>query len=286
MNFRPLPCLLLLAFIGCSSKPSESFLAQFKSIQEASRVPALTVHLGRSLEVSNLSGSDRLKMAVETLATQMGFRVEASKVRGGFFSDRTKYDFTGFQPPQFPGLSFQQEGENVRIKPSYKEEVILEWTKAPAEGFEYLAATQASSNEGLEVGLAAMGVKDSKAMLEKLAKAGAESRKAKAKTFEENVVRAMKDNRYTKAWLVQFRKRESTDLPADSPFWKLVESLPGGSASPVVEPDAAYRMCQSFFARKGQADTKATLRTYAVVAFQDANGKCAKTEPWSTFAAE
>lgn len=282
-----LPCLLLLLFLGCSKTPSDSFLTQAKSTLAAGKVPALVVHLHRSLEAGGPAAAVRTKAAAEILGNQMGFRIELStEPRHGWAPEHTRYEFTGFQAPNLSGLTFDQSGDTVRIRPSYAEQPIIEWARTPEAGYKSLFVSPVDSKENRELGLAAMGVKDSRQVLEKLSHASAESRQAKAKTFSDNVARAVQDNGFARAWLLQYRKREATVLPAGSPFWTLLEALLGGSAPPVVEPDVAFRACQSFFARRGQPDTKASLRTYAVIAFQDRNGNCVKTEPWTTFVGE
>jgi hypothetical protein len=274
--------------IGCNTGPSEAFLRAFRASEESKKTPALVVHLGKRVEISSFdtSANARFKAAIESLANRMGFRVEASEVKHGYFTRGTAYDLVAFQTPQLPGLTFLQESDHVTIQPDYHEELILEWAKPPKEGYETLLSDQrmGADKGSLEAGLMAMGVKDPKAMLEKLAKADEETRKAKAKGFAENIERTRKDNGYAKAWFLQFRKRETTAVPADSPWWALCEGLSG--TSPALEFNTPYRATATFWTRKGQADTKATLRTHAVIAFEGASGVCAKIEPWSTFQPE
>jgi hypothetical protein len=280
---------LSVGFLACNSAPSESFLQQFKAAEEGKKTPAIVAHIGKGIVVSsqNPANEAKTKGVITTLANQMGFRVEANKPKRSWFSSTTQYDFTAFQAPQLAGITFQQTGDVVNITPDYKEELIIEWAKNPKEGYQELMSASAAKKGDMsnEIGMAAaFGIKDPKAFIEQAAKADEETRKAKAKGFAENVSRYMKDNGYKNAWLVNFRRRATSKLPEDSPFWAVCEGISG--TSPVLESNPAFRETQSFWSNKGKTDTKATLRSYYMVGFEDASGKMVKTEPWSSFQPE
>lgn len=281
--------LLSIGFLACNSAPDDSFLQQFKTQVGGNKAPAIIVHLGKGIIVSsqNSGAETKVTATIGALANQMGFRVEAGKPKRSWFSSTTQYDFTAFQAPQLSGVTFQQNGDVVNITPDFKEELIIEWAKNPKDGYQELMAANASKKGDVanELGMAAaLGIKDPKAFIEQAAKADDETRKAKAKGFAENVARYMKDNGYKNAWLVNYRRRETTKLPEDSPFWVVCQGVPANS--PVLELNPAFRETQAFWFNKGKTDTKATLRSYYMVGFVDASGKLVKTEPWSSFQPE
>lgn len=279
--------LAALVLVGCASKPSENFLDQFSKLVATSQVPTLTLHLNRSLEVQEAPASANLRKAIEILANRMGFRVEASRIaRKGWTPERTKYDFTSFQPQNLPGVAFIQDGDTVRLRPDVSRQVVVEWAKPPAEGFMAIPATQLhTARQNVELTEALLTGKDTGA-LDKADQMDSQARKAKAIRFDENVSRVIKDNGWSRAWVILVRRREASTIPSDSPFWEFAADLPTGNALPVVEADPSYRSFQAFFARKGQPDTKASLQLNAYVAFQDASGKCVKAEPWSAILPE
>ena len=281
-----LVCAAWLA-LGCNHRPSDAFIHQFQKLQVAGEPPTLTVHLHQSLVIPDTPDFENIRNAVEILANQMGFRVEATHLpRKGWIPDRTQFDFTGFQAQSLPGLNFTQEGDFVRLKPDLSQQIIVEWVKPPAEAFQAMVASQNLLTESLKGDLAVLPRKDRLEMVEKLTKAEADLRKATVEEFMQNVARATKDSGCVRAWVIQFRQQESSSIPKDSPFWRFSAALPAGTAPPVLVSDPAYRTFQRFLAHNGKPDPKASIQTCTAVAFQDASGACIKTKPWSFFLPE
>ncbi len=281
--------IALSVLTGCASRPSEDFLDLVRKDRAGSPPPEITVRLGCAIEERALAGEQDsgLRKVMETLGNQMGFRIEAS-TGGTRYLPLTRYTPVDVKDPSLPGLAVTREGDLVRIRPDYRKEVIIDTATTPREGFERLMAASTSNQEkaGAEAVMALLGDKDAKGTVAKLESLDQETRKRKTLAFEANVERVRKDNGYAKAWFVTYRLRHATALPAESPFWTLAEALGRVRAKDVIERNPAYLGTSVFWAAHGKQDTKSTLTTYSVVAFQDRNGGLAKTEGWQAFRGE
>lgn len=276
----------LSVLVGCASRPSEGFLDLVRKDRAGSPPPEITVRLGRAIEERAYAGEQDsgLRKTMETLGNRMGFRIEAS-TGGTRYLPVTQYTLVDVKDPGLPGLSITREGDLVRIRPDYRKDVILDSATTTREGFERLMATSGQDKAGAEAVMALLGDKDAKGAITRLESLDQDARRKKAITFETNVDRIRRDNGYTRAWFVSYRLRHATALPADSPFWTLVEAL-GKARTNVIERNPTFLGTSAFWAARGQQDTKATLTTYSVVAFQDRNGALAKTEGWQVFKGE
>lgn len=285
-----LPSVTTLSLlVGCNSGPSETFLGLVKKDQVGAVAPGITVHLGRMIEERTFADGQEssLRKTMEVLGNQMGFRIEASK-GGSRYMPVTQYTLADVKDPSLPGLSITREGDLVVIHPDYKKDVIIESATAPREGFEKLMATATSSQDKVsaEAMLSLFGDKDAKGTVAKMETVDQETRKKKALAFETNVDRVRKDNGYAKAWFITFRLRQSTNLSAESPFWPLADALGRARTKDVIEKNPSFLATSNFWAAHGKQDTKATLVTYSMVAFQDSKGGLAKTEGWQAFKGE
>ncbi len=284
-----LAMVALFFLLGCDSHPSEGFLDLVRKDREGSLAPEIVVHLGRALEERALVGAQGtdLHKVMETLGNQMGFRIEASK-GGTRYLATTRYVLADIQDPGLPGLSVTREGDVVRIRPDYRKEAIIESATTPHEGFERMVNTANPGQDklGAEALLYLFGDKDAKSTVSKLEAVDQETRKRKATAFGTNVDRVRKDNGYAKAWFITYRLRHATNIPSDSPFWTLVDALGRARTKDVIERNTAFNGTSAFWLARGKQDTKSTLATYSVVAFQDSNGGLAKTEGWLAFKGE
>ena len=281
--------LALSVLTGCVSRPSEGFLDLVRKDRAGSPPPEITVRLGRAIEERAFAGEQDsgLRKVMETLGNKIGFRIEAS-TSGTRYLPLTRYTPVDVKDPVLPGLAVTREGDLVRIRPDYRKEVIIDAATTPKEGFERMMATYTSSQEkaGAEAVMALLGDRDAKGTVAKLESMDQETRKRKALAFEANVERVRKDNGYARAWFVTYRLRHATALPAESPFWALAEALGRVRAKDVIERNPAYLGTSAFWTGRGKQDTKSTLTTYSVVAFQDRDGGLAKTEAWPIFKGE
>ena len=284
-----LPGLLALALMGCSSRPSGSFLDLVKRERAVAGVPELTIKLGKALEESRFAGDrpSSLRKAMEVLGNQMGFRIETSS-SGTRYLPAAKYALVDVKAPVLPGLTITREGDLVKIRPDYRREVVIEMATSPRDGFAQLMAKATTSQErsSAEAMLSFLGDKDAKGTLAKMETMDQEARKRRIEAFAANVERVRQDNGYAKAWFVTYRLRQVSTLPADSPFWTLVDALSRARTEDVIARNQAFLAASAFLAAHGKEDTKATLATYSVVAFQDAKGGLAKTEGWQAFKGE
>lgn len=284
------PSLLAIsALIGCSSRPSESFLDLVRRDRNLDMVPELTLKLGRVLEERTFSGDQpsSLRKTMEVLGNQMGFRIEATS-SGTKFLPTTHFALVDLKAPDLPGLSIKREGDLVKIHPDYRRELVIDSATSPSEGFEQMLAKATGTQEkaSAETMLTILGDKDAKGTVAKMEMMDQEARKRRVTAFAANVERVRRDNSYGKAWFITYRVRQSTELPSDSPFWALVDALGRARTGNVIEKNKAFLMASGFFSAHGKEDTKSTLVTYAVVAFQDSKGGLAKTEGWQAFKGE
>jgi hypothetical protein len=281
--------MILSALVGCDSRPSEGFLDLVRKERMGTASPEITVHLGRALEERTFAGTQEsgLRKTMETLGNQMGFRVEAS-AGGTRYMPATRCVVVDFKDPGLPGVLISREGEVVRIRPDYRKDVIIESATTPRDGFEKLMATVTTGQDkaGAEAVLSLFGDKNAKGTVAKMEAMDQETRKKKALAFESNVDRVRKDNGYAKAWLITYRLRHATNIPNESPFWSLVDALGRARTKDVIERNPAFNVTSAFWSAHGKQDTKATLATYSVVAFQDPSGGLAKTEGWQAFKGE
>lgn len=281
--------IALSVLTGCASRPSEGFLDLVRKDRAGSPLPEITIRLGRAIEEGAFAGAQDsgLRKAMETLGNQMGFRIEAS-TGGTRYLSLTRYTPVDVKDLGLPGVAVTRDGDLVRIRPDYRKDVIIDAATTPKEGFERMMVMSTSSQEkaGAETVMALLGDKDAKGTIGKLESMDQETRKRKAIAFEANVERIRKDNGYAKAWFVTYRLRYATTLPAESPFWALAEALGKVHTKDVIERNPAYLGTSAFWAARGKQDTKSTLTTYSVVAFQDRDGGLAKTEGWQAFKGE
>ncbi len=281
--------LLFPALIGCDSRPSEAFIELVKKDREGSATPEITVRLGRALEERTFSGpkGNGLRKAMEILGNQMGFRVEAS-AGGTRFMPSTRCVVVDFKDPGMPGVSITREADVVRIRPDYRKDMIIESATTPREGFEKMmaAANVGQDKVGAEAMLSPLGDKDAKGTVATMEVVDRETRKRKALFFEANVDRVRMDNGFAKAWFITYRLRHATNIPGESPFWSLMDALGKARTKDVIERNPAFNATSAFWSTHGKQDTKATLATYSVVAFQDSKGGLAKTEGWLAFKGE
>lgn len=283
----PLAMAALLVLAGCDSRPSDGFLDLVRKDREGSAAPEITVRLGRSLEERIFAGTQEsgLRKVMETLGNQMGFRVEASTA-GTRYMPSMRCVVVDVKDPGLPGVSIGKEGDVVRIRPDYRKDVIIESATTPRDGFEKMmaaAVTTGQDKAGAEALLSLIGDKDAKGTVAKMEAVDQETRKRKAQAFETNVERICKDNGYAKAWFIKFRMRSATSVPNESPFWTLVDALGKARTKDVIERNPAFNATAAFWSAHGKQDTKSTLTTYSVVAFQDSKGGLAKTEGWQAF---
>lgn len=285
-----LPVVISLSILmGCAPHPGGAFLDLVKKDRAGSTVPELTIKLGRPVEERNIQGDrpSSLRKVMEVLGNQMGFRIEATSI-GARYMPATHYTLVDVKAPELPGLSIKREGDLVKVRPDYRREVVIEAVADPRKGFEQLIQRSASSQDkhSAEAMLSILGDKDAKGTLAKLDQMDQETRKRRINAFATNVERVRQDNGYAKAWFITYRLRQSSSLSSDSPFWALAEALNRARTGDVIEKSQGFLTASSFFAGHGKEDTKATLVTYSVVAFQDSKGGLAKTEGWQAFKGE
>ncbi len=284
-----LDTIALSLAVGCTSRPSDAFLDLVKKDRIGAAVPEITIRLGRAIEERTFAGDKEssLRQAMEVLGNQMGFRIEAS-AGGTRYMPATQYTLVDVKDPGLPGVSIVRDGDLVRIRPNFQRDVIIESATPPKEGFEKMmaAATSTKDKASAETMLALLGDKDAKGTVAKMETMDQDTRQKKALAFETNVERVCKDNGYAKAWFVTYRLRQSTNLPAESPFWVLADALGKARTKDVIERNATFIWASAFWAARGKQDIKATLVTYSVVAFQDSKGALAKTEGWQAFKGE
>jgi hypothetical protein len=283
------PTIALALLFGCASHPSEAFLDLVKKDRVGTVIPEITVHLGKVLDERTFADDKEssLRKAMEILGNRMGFRIEASK-GGSRYMPAMQYTLADQKDPGLPGVSISRNGDVVKITPDYRRDLIIEAATTPRDGFEKLITTVNSSQDKATATamLALFGDKDAKGTVTRLEEADKETRNKKARAFEANVERVRKDSGYAKAWFITYRLKQSSALPEDSPFWSLADALARARTKDVIEKNPAYLASSNFWTAHGKQDTKATLVTYSVVAFQDAKGGLAKTEGWQAFKGE
>ena len=273
----------LVLVVGCKPAPSDSYVANLKTYFTdrcaKDSDPSFRVTLGTNDgNAFDLNGNQKLRGYMEALGNNMGFRIEASQVRQGFLTV-PRYALTGFNAPTLPGVTFKNDGKVVTITPDYRAQMTIESILPPEEGFA-AARGKALSGAQRDQQIAAakvLGLKDAKSAVDADIAANKEGQAEAAKKFAESVQRVCKDNSYKRAWYVSYRVKESTTVPKDSPFWKLVDAfleLKGTSDKVLASP---------FWRNHGEPDLKATLEVYNIVAFEGQDGKVAKTEPWTVF---
>lgn len=281
--------IALAALVGCTSRPSEAFVDLVKKDRIGTAAPEITIRLGRAIEERTFAGDKEssLRQAMEVLGNQMGVRIEAS-TGGTKYMPVTQYTLVDVKDPGLQGISIVRDADLVRIRPNFQRDVIIESATSPKEGFEKMmaAATSTKDKASAEAMLSLFGDKDAKGTAAKMEAMDLDTRNKKALDFETNVDRIRKDNGYAKAWFVTYRIRQSTNLPAESPFWMLVDALGKARTKDVIEKNAAFVLSSAFWTAHGKQDIKATLVTYSVVAFHDSKGALAKIEGWQAFKGE
>lgn len=255
--FLALP--ILLGSLACSPKAGEAFLADLKKSEAPKESPVVLILARKHLDSSawNSAESAKLHSQIDLLATRLGFRVEVDHSKPGpFRPSSNSYSFTDFTAPTLKGLAFKREnledGFTIEIRPDYVRETVID------------------------------EVIDAQAGIRKYVQG------PKAEAFAINVERILKDNQFKRAWIVSYHLKQSSSLPLDSPFWDLCAMLLDEKQTwgKVAMPNAEVDLAAEFWKSKGQGVTQAGLASYRVVAFENAEGRLAKTEGWKTFLAE
>ena len=274
--------LVMLSLLGCAPKPSSGLLEQIK--QQSDDLPGFTVDMTRPMVEG--TSVDQVRPLAEVLANRFGFRIEVSHETKNWLP-QTQYVFQEFHAPSLAGITFQKDGSSVQVLAAYRKEMVIESVLPPKEGFEAMLGKDASSTERQDAIAAAdaLGVKNAEKTVDASIALGKEKRKEQIEAFAKAVERVCKDNGYKRAWFVSYRLRTQCPVPQESPFWELCDAYLKAKGSVSLLPNSTLiRLDQEGWVHKrGQQDLKASLVEYSVVAFEDAQGKLAKTETWKTF---
>ncbi len=291
-NPRLVPAILLLlaGTLACTPKPSEAFLEQVKATVRPQEQPGFEISTGIPAEVTVAKASE-VRAEAEILANKLGFRIEIGHGKKGFLPTTT-YSVQDFKAPTLPGLSFQKDGEAVKILADLQQEMVIESALPPKEGFLALQRRgKTSAERESEIAAAkALGIKDARNAVDAEITAQKEKVAERAESFAEAVEKIRKDNGFKRAWFVHYRIKSECAVPENSPFWELAKAWMATKGEGfTIMPNAALMVLDEqhqWVEKRGQLEVKDSLETYSVIAFEGADGKLAKTEGWKSFLAE
>lgn len=288
--------LVTMGNLACNSKPKDALLAEIKKSEVPSEenAPAMWVIMKgqRAGNVMNPDFNNKLHSSMELLATKFGFRIEVGSIKPNMFMGAVKtYEIKDFSAPNLPGLTLKSGNVAgipiVNITPDYHREMVIEEASDPKIGMRKYQESDPSKLIEDATWLKAMGIQVSAGAAKEISKITAVQKENALKLFVDNVERIRQDKGYKRAWFIRYRVKESSTVPADSPFWDLCDTalLAGKVAYADIGIGTSpwFTASSAFWAAHGQLDTKAALQQHIVVAFEGADGKLAKLEDWNSF---
>lgn len=268
-------------------KPSEILVEQIKASLQKDGKPGFEINTALPFKVGEGKAVE-VRTLAELLANSLGFLIEFSSYREGV-TPVTTYTFREFNAPNLPGLSFRKEGSIVKMLADFRWDISIESVLRPKEGIETKLGKEnlgiQPQNEIAET--AAISFKNTG----KTTPANFASNKGKreevAQAYAKAIEKVRKDNGYSRAWFVTYRKRPRNYVPRDSPFWQFSEAwLATGDEGSFILPNAELMILDmelQWVKNRGQSVVKDALVDYYVVVFEDGDGKLAKTENLKAF---